>query len=138
MTPGRVTPEPMPPAPAIFAVAVLLSIACSDSSDDARGPVAGTGSPDDAAYSTAGITREDFAGSAACSDCHADQYSRWAESTHGRAGGEPDPETVIAPFDGTPIVFRDGTVLPLVDSAGRYLFVVRQEGHPTRRSPLTA
>ena len=47
-----------------------------------------------------------------------------------RAGGEANAETVIAPFDGTPIVFRDATVLPLVDSAGRYLFVVRQDGHP--------
>ncbi len=39
---------------------------------------------------------------------------------------------MIAPFDGTPIVFRDGTVLPLVDSDGRYVFVVRQEGRAER------
>ena len=75
------------------------------------------------------VAAEDFVGSAVCADCHADQYTAWASSTHGRAGGEPSPETIIAPFDGTPIVFRDGTVLPVVDSAGRYLFVVRQDGH---------
>ena len=78
------------------------------------------------------ISVDDFVGSAACAGCHAEQYGRWAESTHGRAGGEPGPETVIAPFNGAPIVFRDGTVLPVVDSAGRYLFVVRQEGRPER------
>ena len=76
------------------------------------------------------ISAGDFAGSAACAGCHADQYRSWAGSTHGRAGGEPGPETVIAPFDGTPITFSDAVVLPVVDSAGRYLFVVRQDGRP--------
>ena len=78
------------------------------------------------------IVAEDFVGSAACAGCHAAQYEAWVASTHGRAGGEATPETVIAPFDGTPIVFRDATVLPLVDSAGRHVFVVRQDGRPQR------
>ena len=120
----------MRPKAASLGLVTLLAAACSDRTGDAGGRAAGPGPSDAAAYATTQVTRQDFVGSAACSACHADQYSRWATSTHGRAGGEPDPETVIAPFDGSPIVFRDATVLPLVDSAGRYLFVVRQDGHP--------
>ena len=114
--------QPAAPTPAV-ALALLLA-ACGD----------GTGSSADrlAADSSPPISADDFVGSAACAGCHADQYGRWVASTHGRAGGEPGPETVIVPFDGTPIVFRDATVLPLVDSAGRHLFVVRQEGRPER------
>ncbi len=137
MTPGRMTrrplrTRPLRPKPLLLAVAVLLSGACSDGSDssgDARGAPAAD-LPGSDAHAATEVTHEDFAGSSVCSGCHEDQYRRWAASTHGRAGGDPDPETVIAPFDGTPIVFRDGVVLPLVDSAGRYLFVVRQEGRP--------
>ena len=108
---------------AALVVAVPLFASCGDDSDAVDDPAA-------ADRPAIRITAEDFAGSATCAACHADQYQRWAGSTHGRAGGEPGPETVIAPFDGTPITFRDGTVLPVVDSTGRYLFVVRQEGRP--------
>ena len=121
----------MRPAAASLALVTLVAAACSDRAGDAGDTVSGPGGPSDAAtYAAAGTTREDFVGADACSSCHADQYSRWAASTHGRAGGEPDPANVIAPFDGTPMVFRDATVLPLVDSAGRFLFVVRQDGYP--------
>lgn len=106
---------------------MLLSGACSDEAHDRP---AAAGPSDAETHPAAQITHEDFTGSAACSGCHEDQYRRWAASTHGRAGGDPDPETVIAPFDGTPIVFRDGVVLPLADSAGRYRFLVRQGGRP--------
>ena len=123
----------MRPARAVVAAVLLLPAACSDRSGDARDPAAAAGLAETAASPALEITHDDFAGSAACSTCHADQYAAWATSTHGRAGGDPDPETVIAPFDGTPIVFRDATVLPVVDSAGRYLFVVRQEGHAEQR-----
>lgn len=109
-----------------LAVALTLLAACGDAADTAISPAA-------ADRPAARITAADFAGSAACAGCHEDQYLRWAGSTHGRAGGEPGPETVVAPFDGTPIAFGDGTVVPLVDSAGRYLFEVRQEG----RAPVT-
>ncbi len=105
--------------PVLAASAACL--ACGDSSGDRR-----------AESEPRPVSADDFVGSAACAGCHADQYGRWAESTHGRAGGEPGPETVIAPFDGTPIVFRDATVHPMVDSVGRYRFVVRQEGRPER------
>ena len=71
-----------------------------------------------------------YAGSAACSACHGEEYRAWAASTHGTAGGPPGPATVIAPFGGDPIRFADAVVLPVLDAGGRYLFVVEREGRP--------
>jgi len=72
----------------------------------------------------------DFAGSDRCASCHQAQYAAWRGSTHGTAGGAPGSVKVIAPFNGTPIRFRDALVIP---SAGRgYTFTVRQEGRPQR------
>ena len=76
------------------------------------------------------VAPREFVGSEACSPCHAEEYAAWAGSTHGTAGGPPGPETVIAPFGGVPIQFADAVVRPLVDAAGRYLFVVEREGRP--------
>src|SRR5205085_9396606 len=45
-------------------------------------------------------TPDDFAGAESCASCHAEQSAAWARSTHGRAGGAPSAERVIAPFDG--------------------------------------
>ncbi len=81
-----------------------------------------------AADAAQAVSLDDFAGSDACAACHAEQYESWASSTHGRAGGEASPETVIAPFDGEPIALADGTVTPRVDSLGRYLFQVERRG----------
>ena len=73
----------------------------------------------------------DFAGSDRCASCHEAQYAAWRGSTHGTAGGVPGSVKVIAPFNGTPIRFRDAVVIP---SAGRgYTFTVRQQGRPERR-----
>ena len=108
-------------------LAVPLLASCGDSQD----PDEDAAMTDSTADPTAiRVTAADFVGSQTCAGCHEDQYRSWAGSTHGRAGGEPGPETVIAPFDGTPITFRDGTVVPAVDSAGRYLFRVAQDGRP--------
>ena len=75
------------------------------------------------------VSLDDFAGAQACAACHREQYDAWAVSTHGRAGGgEPGPDRVIAPFDGTGIRFADAVVVPRV-RGGAYEFVVRQEGH---------
>ncbi len=68
-----------------------------------------------------------FVGSSVCADCHADRYTEWAASTHGRAGGTPGQVEVIAPFDGTPIVFADATVIPSIGSGGEYQFAVQRE-----------
>jgi tetratricopeptide (TPR) repeat protein len=67
----------------------------------------------------------DFVGTDACKDCHNPQYESWSRSTHGHAGGKPSRETVIAPFDGTPIHFKDAIVIPSISREGEYLFTVR-------------
>ncbi|GBD31213.1 Photosystem I assembly protein Ycf3 [bacterium HR33] len=74
------------------------------------------------------IAAGDYAGADACRDCHAVQYDAWRRSTHGRAGGPPNRETVIARFDGSPIRFRDAVVTPFVTPRGEYAFRVVQEG----------
>lgn len=126
----------------VWTACLWAATACGADQDD-RGGRAETGA----------VRLEDFAGSDACRACHADQYSAWAGSTHGRAGGEPGPEIVLAPFDGAPIVFRDAVVVPEAVDARQpgggqaataqeppgggprgttYRFVVRQEGRPER------
>lgn len=74
------------------------------------------------------IAFEDFAGADSCEECHEKEYSAWRESTHGKAGGIPGADVVIAPFDGTPIVFADATVIPSVSAEGSYQFTVTQQG----------
>ena len=78
-----------------------------------------------------GPAAADFAGSASCASCHAEQSAAWRGSTHGRAGGVPGSSSngvrVIAPFGGSPIRFRDAEVIPRSRS-GRYEFVVRRPG----------
>jgi len=72
----------------------------------------------------------DFLGADACSECHAAQYDTWKSSTHGRAGGPPTRERVIAPFNSQPIRFRDAQVTPQVTANGTYTFTVAQANRP--------
>jgi tetratricopeptide (TPR) repeat protein len=74
------------------------------------------------------VSRAQFVGAEACAACHAAQVHAWRGSTHGRAGGAPLRAGVIAPFDGTPIRFRDATVTPRVIAGGSYVFEVAQPG----------
>ena len=123
---GRFKLSATPRAGELWLAATVLFAGCADAVRDADADGNEAGGPD------ADIVLEDFAGSDACRGCHTAQYAAWISSTHGRAGGSPGPENAIAPFDGTPIPFRDATVTPLVDSAGRYLFLVREAGSPDR------
>ena len=104
----------------------------------ALGGCRGDDAPDEAALApfpapvpraVATTTLADFVGSEACASCHQDQYRAWARSTHGRAGGEPGPDVVIAPFDGGAIRFADAVVIPRI-RGGIYEFVVRQDHFP--------
>jgi tetratricopeptide (TPR) repeat protein len=79
---------------------------------------------------TAAVTRAGFVGADACADCHVEQFGAWRRSTHGHAGGPPSPSTVIAPFDGTPIRFRDATVTPRIARPVTYVFDVARPGEP--------
>jgi tetratricopeptide (TPR) repeat protein len=73
------------------------------------------------------VVFEDFAGSESCEECHEEQYEAWLGSTHGRAGGAPGPDVIIAQFDGNPIRFADAVVTPWINGRGDYLFTVEQE-----------
>jgi tetratricopeptide (TPR) repeat protein len=92
------------------------------------GPGARSSQPRGNAAVLAGPAFEDFAGADSCEECHEEQYEAWLESTHAKAGGAPDTESVIAPFDGRPMRFADAIVTPVVDDGGHYQFVVRQDG----------
>jgi tetratricopeptide (TPR) repeat protein len=81
------------------------------------------------------VSRADFVGAARCASCHRAEYDSWARSTHGRAGGAPSRNVVIAAFDGRPIRFSDAVVTPRVQG-GRYLFVVEQDGTAPRTLPV--
>lgn len=101
---------------------------------DSRGttarPVPVGSAQDSGGQAGAAPERDDFVGAAVCGECHAERYAEWRASTHGQAGGQPGPGTVIAPFDGTPIRFADATVLPNVTADGVYRFTIRRQGRP--------
>lgn len=124
----RRTPATLLPGVTAFVLGAAVSLLSGCGREG--GPGAGRGleafpPPPPVAASTRSTS--DFVGSEACADCHAEQYRAWASSTHGRAGGDPGPEVVIAPFDASPISFADGVVIPRVRE-GRYEFLVRQDG----------
>ena len=99
-----------------------------------RGLVAGTvtlPAPREATLAQA-VTRADFVGAARCASCHQTEYATWSRSTHGRAGGPPSRDIVIAAFSGKSIHFRDAIVTPRVLEGNRYVFVVEQEGTAPR------
>lgn len=73
---------------------------------------------------------QDFVGATACRDCHQEQFRAWERSAHGRAGGPPGPETLLAAFDGNPIRFRDAIVTPITAGDGEYWFSVQRVGRP--------
>jgi tetratricopeptide (TPR) repeat protein len=105
---------------------VLTVTGCDSETSEGTG-VTPLDFPAPAPTAVATVSPEDFVGAEACSSCHAAQYEAWATSTHGRAGGSPGPDVVIAPFDGQAIRFADATVTPRV-RGGVYEFVVRQDG----------
>ena len=101
---------------------VLLLLSCGEGQAGAASGAAA------AIAASVQVSPDDFVGAGACAECHTSEYAAWAVSTHGRAGGEADAETIIVPFDGRPIDFLDGSVVPRVNDAGGYEFVVRQDG----------
>ena len=66
-----------------------------------------------------------FAGTSACATCHSEQFAAWSTSTHGSAGGTPGK--VIAPFNGSPIVFSDALVIPRLTN-GKFSFTIIRAG----------
>src|SRR6267143_107243 len=74
---------------------------------------------------------EDFVGAETCGTYHTTEYASWKGSTHGRAGGPPTADRVIAPFNGVPLTFRDAVVTPS-RASGDFVFIVRQDNRPTQ------
>ncbi|MDP6339363.1 MAG: multiheme c-type cytochrome [Candidatus Marinimicrobia bacterium] len=58
------------------------------------------------------VSFSDFIGAKQCQPCHGDIYAQWKNSTHAKAGGNPDEINIIAPFNGSPIRLADVTVYP--------------------------
>jgi tetratricopeptide (TPR) repeat protein/protein-arginine kinase activator protein McsA len=58
------------------------------------------------------------------------EYSAWQRSAHGRAGGTPSTDLVIAPFNGAPIRFANALVIAR-RRADVYEFVVQRPGDST-------
>ncbi|MBI2403935.1 MAG: hypothetical protein HYV20_14605, partial [Gemmatimonadetes bacterium] len=84
--------------------------------------------PPPAVAADSAVQWEDFAGAEACVECHRAQYDVWRTSTHGRAGGSPSRQVVIARFNGVPIRFQNATVIPRIIASGEYQFAVSQPG----------
>lgn len=80
---------------------------------------------------------DDFIGAEACSPCHAEQYASWKSSTHARAGGKPGQIKVIAPFNGSALLFKDARVVP-AQKNGEYFFTIQQEGREAREYKVAA
>ncbi len=115
-----------PPAPAVPDAALVVE---AQTPPDAAPPAAPVLPPISA---PPGPRFEDFAGADACAECHGDRHRAWARSVHGRAGGPPTPDTVLAPFRGQSLRFLDATVTPERDG-GVYGFVVTRGQAPPRR-----
>src|SRR4051812_25896815 len=56
------------------------------------------------------ILRADYAGSAACAPCHAEQYAAWLESPMHRMTRDVQRTQIRAPFAGTTFQFRSDSV----------------------------
>ena len=116
---------------AVAAAALLAIWSCDGEHDADAREVAGALASAPIPPLPSAPPRKAFAGSASCVSCHTNEFGAWRKSTHGRAGGRPglasDDVSVIAPFDGTPLRFRDAVITPRqVGSA--YTFLVSRPG----------
>jgi Flp pilus assembly protein TadD len=114
----------------VVAAAAVVALGAAATAILLRGGVAEVVLPPPRVSAERSVTAGDFAGAAECADCHRSQYEAWRTSTHGRAGGPPGPDLLIARFDGRPIRFRDAVVLPERNGAGDYVFTVIRDGAP--------
>lgn len=109
-----------------FALIALVVTAVTSGCDDREPPLA--------PISTDASTGA-FAGSAACGQCHPDQFQAWSESSHAWAMRESTPEAVSGRFDGSEIAWgEDATARH--QREGDYLFVELTEPDlPNARYP---
>ncbi|MEK7727631.1 MAG: multiheme c-type cytochrome, partial [candidate division KSB1 bacterium] len=124
-------------AAAILALAALYFFSSSSKEETANSSVARRAFPSLVEEKKAKPVFEDFVGAEACAECHRAQYDLWKNSTHGRAGGNPTAQTVISPFNGEPLRFKEATVIPEV-RAQKYRFVVQQKDFAERSFEVKA
>jgi tetratricopeptide (TPR) repeat protein len=74
------------------------------------------------------VSFDDFAGAEACAACHASEHAAWQRSTHGVAGGAVSERRPVHAFDGRPIRFADGDVIPAQSADGELHFTVHASG----------
>ncbi len=106
----------------------LLATACGKNATDdpAPAPAAPVAAPLTApAVLPASFAAADYLGAAACAECHAEIYTRWQASPHGRAMALPAAATVVGDFSGT-VTLADGTVTPSRD--GEQFFMEMRSG----------
>jgi predicted CXXCH cytochrome family protein len=85
---------------------------------------------------TSNVARSDYAGSAACADCHPDEYAAWARSAMHNMTRNIDGAEVHAPFAGERFVFKsDDAVMETKD--GRRFVTIHAAGHPSQIFEVT-
>jgi predicted CXXCH cytochrome family protein len=98
-------------------VALHLALACAAIAGcRAQGPLGapgvtarpGAAAPDGEVHSN--ITRDDYAGSAACASCHAREYARWLDSPMRRMTRDLEHTKIAAPFADNTFNFRGDSV----------------------------
>lgn len=80
----------------------------------------------------------DFMGSKSCAECHELEYERWAQSTHGRAGGRPSEITPVAAFDGKTLHYKDAAVTPVTQNDSTYIFQVARRNEAVKNVEVDA
>jgi hypothetical protein len=84
----------------------------------------------------ASLAPEEFAGAAACVECHAAEHRQWAASAHGRALASVGEAATRAAFDGRAVQLHDGQVTPLHEDDGWFMDIDAAGTHERRRVDL--
>jgi hypothetical protein len=80
---------------------------------------------------TSNVLRADYAGSAACADCHADLYKQWAASPMRNMTRDAATAQIRAPFDGAILHVGADTCTMTMDGAARVMRVTSPKGDHT-------
>lgn len=78
----------------------------------------------------------DYAGAAACGECHEEIVRAWSGSAHGRAMAPPSEKSVLGKFDGTPVALADGTAIPTRGAGGWMMQLDGARGREQRQVEL--
>ncbi len=72
--------------------------------------------------------RADYAGSAACADCHGTIYTSWAASPMRNMTRDATTATIRAPFDGAQLSVGDDRVAMVMQAGARYMQLTSPKG----------